>query len=93
MKPGNIFIVHHHRPSKWWAGDRGFSIVFSSLCILTKIKEFQLSEENLTELGFEREPSGSDIPVLLPAELSSPVLAVPQIVNYLCSGWGASQKP
>ena len=29
----------------------------------------------------------------LPTQLSSPMLAVPQIVNYLCSGLGASQKP
>ena len=33
-----------------------------------------------------------DVPALLPAELSSLILAVPQIANYLCLGWGASPE-
>ena len=55
--------------------------------------QFHMSKENLTESGFEPETSGLTYWHSLPTELSSPILAVPQIVNYLCSGWGASQKP
>ena len=54
-----------------------------------------MNKENLTELEFKAETPDFwfEVPALLPTELCRPILAVAQIVNYLCSGWGASQKP
>ena len=42
-----------------------------------------MSKENVTEPGFGTRDLWYDIPALLPTELSSLVVAVPQIVNYL----------
>ena len=43
-----------------------------------------MSKENLTEPGFE--PETSDVPVLLPTELSSPTLAVPKLSTIFAQG-------
>ena len=58
----------------------------SRILSFLKSRKFDWTEVRAWDLWFE-------VPALLPTELSSPILMVPQIVKYLCFGWGASQRP
>ena len=53
----------------------------------------QMSKASFTEPGLEPEISGLMRQRSYKLSYPGPTRAVPQIVHYLCSQWGASQKP
>ena len=76
----NVQRAHRARP---------LPLLFCYLPILKSISDLQ---RNWTEQGFEPETCCLTYQALLLTELSSPILAVPQIVNYLLHGMGCQSQ-